>query len=100
MATLSEALNEIATGYWINEDEIQGILSGFESMVRKNGIGIYYFRAEDGSADYDVMGESTEWQALYEESPNTFDVHTTIKMYNDGFLFDENTMFVYISNMK
>ena len=100
MATLSQALNEITTGFWINEDEIQEVLSGFESMAQKYGVGIYYFGVDDGSADYDVMSDTTDWKSLYEADANTFDVHTTIKMFNEGFLFGENMMFVYISSLK
>lgn len=100
MATLSQALNEIANGFWIQEDLVQDTLNEFAILVRERGVNnIYVLEVDDGVPSFDMMGEPTEWQDLYEENANSFDIHTTIKMYNEGFLFDENVMFVRISSL-
>lgn len=100
MATLSQVLNQIKDDYWVGDDDLESVLKGFEQMVRKNGVNlIYVFEAYMGDVDYDMMGESTEWEELFQQDPDQFHEFTTPELYEQGFIIGENMMYVYINSL-
>lgn len=100
MATLSQVLDEIVNGFWIDGDDLQPVLKGFERMVREYGVNqIYVFECSMGAVDYDMMGESTEWEELFKQDPDQFHEFTTPELYEEGFIIGENMMYVYINSL-